>query len=104
VTPVASAGLGRHTPEEEFQADVRAALGTRFKELEQSEVLEIGNGRYCYRVTARGEANGLDMHWLYYLIAVPSGRQVSFVFAVETALRKELADRDLEIVKSLELE
>ncbi|HUG90958.1 MAG TPA: hypothetical protein VML55_09000 [Planctomycetaceae bacterium] len=102
ITPVATAGPGRHTPEDEFQADIRTALGTRFKEIEQAGKLEGEGNRYVYRVTVRGEANGLEMHWLYYLVAAPSGRQVSFVFAVETPLRKELGERDREIVESLE--
>ena len=101
VTPVASAGPGRHTPGDEFQADIRTALGDRLKEFEETGPVDAGR-HYVYRAVAKGETNGIAMHWVYYLVAAPSGRQASFVFAVESDLRKELGDRDLEIVKSLE--
>ncbi len=57
--------------------------------------------RFLYRVTAIGEANKVPITWIYYLCAAPNGMQVSFVFAVETALRDRLGGRDLQMLKSL---
>jgi hypothetical protein len=102
VTPVASAGPGLHTPADEFQADIRQALGDRLKEIEDAGTVDSAGPHYVYRVVAKGETNGINMHWVYYLVAARSGRQTSFVFAVESELRNELGDRDVEIVKSLE--
>jgi hypothetical protein len=102
VSPVPSTAPGRHTPKHQFQADIRAQLGDNLKKIGQTEELTGQGGNYLYRVVAIGEVNGTPMHWIYYLCAGPSGRQVSFAFVVETELIERLGDRDREIVKSLE--
>ncbi|MBW3541683.1 MAG: hypothetical protein KY476_15550 [Planctomycetes bacterium] len=102
VTPVAPAAPGKHTPEKEFLDDVGTALGERLKKIEAAEEVKSQSGRYIFRVVARGEANGLPVHWIYYLCADPSGRQVSLVFAVETSLREKLEGDGLPVVERLE--
>ncbi|MBT6497579.1 MAG: hypothetical protein HOL01_23960 [Planctomycetaceae bacterium] len=102
MTHITSAAAGKHTSEEQFQNDVRQALGKRLKTITKAEQLEVTDGRFLYRVTAVGESNGVQMHWFYYLCAAPSGQQVTFVFAVETKLLKQLANRDLKIVSTIE--
>ena len=93
---------GKHTPEVQFQNDIRRSLGSQLKEITNAELLKTEEKRFRYRVTAVGEANGIPMTWLYYLCAEPSGRQISLVFSVETKLLKRLANRDLGIVEGLE--
>jgi hypothetical protein len=99
---ITSAAAGKHTSEMQFQKDIQRALGDRLKTIAKAEELEVDDGRFLYRVTAVGESNGVDMHWYYYLCAAPSGDQVTFTFAVESKLVKELDDRDIEVVQSLE--
>jgi hypothetical protein len=93
---------GKHTSGQVFQQDIATALGKRLKEIVQAEQLETNDGRFLYRVTAVGEANGQPMHWIYYLCTAPSGKQVAFVFAAESKLLEKLAKRDLGIVLGLE--
>ena len=102
VTRIASAAAGKHTSGKQFQIDVHKALGKRLKSITKAEQFETPDERFVYRVTAVGKSNGIDMHWLYYLCAAPSGRQVSFVFACETKLLERLGNRDLGIVSSLQ--
>lgn len=103
VTRIAAAPAGEHTPEKEFQNDIRRALGDRLKSITRAEEIQVaGDPRFLYRVTAVGQSNGIDMHWFYYLCAAPSGRQASFVFAVETKLLDRLAGRDLAIVADMQ--
>ncbi len=40
--------------------------------------------------------------WIYYLAAAKSGRQASFVFAVESKLVEQLGAKDEEFVRSLQ--
>ena len=40
--------------------------------------------------------------WIYYLSAAPSGRQASFVFAVESKLVEQLGTQDEILVRSLQ--
>ena len=102
MTRISAVAAGKHTSEKQFQNDVRLALGERLTSITKAEQLEVTDGRFLYRVTAVGESNGAQMHWFYYLCAAPSGRQVTFVFAVETKLLKQLANRDLKIVSTIE--
>ena len=102
ISRIPAVAPGRHTPEERFQADIRIALGDKLAEIERAEQLETTDGRFLYRVTGVGDSNGEPMHWIYYLCAGPDGRQASFVFAVESKLLDQLANRDVEIVRSLE--
>jgi hypothetical protein len=101
LAPVRPANAGEHVPEDQFQNDIRTSLGSRLKAIEKVETIPTDDHRFLYRVTAVGEANKVPITWIYYLCAAPNGLQVSFVFAVETALRGRLGDRDLQMLKSL---
>ena len=101
LAPVRPANRGEHVTETQFQSDIRTSLGTRLKAIEKAEIVPTGDDRFLFRVTATGEANKIPITWIYYLCAAPNGLQTSFVFAVETALREKLGNRDLEMLKSL---
>lgn len=102
ISKITDAKPGRHTSEEQFQKDIRSALGEKLKEISQAELLTRDDKEFRYRVTAIGESNGLAMTWLYYLCADQSGHQVAFVFAVETKLLDRLSNRDLGMIQSLQ--
>lgn len=102
VTQVEAAQPGDHTPEMRFQNDIRTALGDKLSEIVRAEELKSDDEHYRYRVTAVGGSNGLDMRWIYYLCAAPSGQQAALVFAFESKKEEDLANRDLSIVKSLQ--
>jgi hypothetical protein len=110
VSPIPSAPAGQHTPAERFEADIQQALGDRFQGIVSREKVPTADGRTILRIVTQGEfevagdkaAVRIPMNWLYYLVAAPDGRQTSFVFAVEPAYLPTLADRDLQMVKSLE--
>ena len=101
LAPVRAANAGEHVPEQQFQNDIRTSLGKRLKTIEKAETIPTDDHRFLYRVTAIGEANKVPITWIYYLCAAPNGLQISFVFAVETALRERLGNRDLQMLKSL---
>jgi hypothetical protein len=101
MAPVRAANAGEHVPEQQFQNDIRTSLGKRLKAIEKAESIPTDDHRFLYRVTIVGEANKVPITWIYYLCAAPNGLQVSFVFAVETALRERLGNRDLQMLKSL---
>jgi len=101
IRSVTAAAPGQHTPEQQFQADIREALGANLKSITKAEQLKVTDGRFLYRVTAKGTSHGIEMDWIYYLCADPSGRQIAMVFSVESKLREKLTNRDLEIVNRL---
>lgn len=102
VSIVPSVAAGTHTSPETFQADIRTALAEKLKSIAEANEIETKDGHWLYRVVAVGESDGVPMYWHYYLLAGPSGQQVAFVFAFEAKLRERLADRDLEMVHSVE--
>lgn len=115
LSPIPDAPPGRHTPAEEFEQDIRRALGKSFREIRAREVTPLNDGRTLVQVVAAGEtqlegktkegerqAIAIPMEWRYYILADRSGRQVSFVFALEQGLAAALGTRDRELVQSLE--
>jgi hypothetical protein len=101
VSPVPPAAAGSHTSEPQFQSDIQTALGSQFRKLEKAEQIPTTDGRWLYRVTATGVARDVPMHWFYYLCAAPDGRQVAFVYAVESKLVEQFGGQDIAQVRSL---
>jgi hypothetical protein len=109
MSPIAAAAPGQHTPINQFEADIQAVLGDKFKSFASRDQLPTDDGRTILRLVAAGEmtVNGeqgpvtLPMNWIYYLCADRTGKQMSFVFVVEPEYMKLLAGRDLEMVKSV---
>jgi hypothetical protein len=109
VRRIEPAAPGRHLAEEKFVEDVSVSLGEQLERITEAKALDAGDDRYVYRVTAVGRntvgegdrAEAVPMQWHYYLVAAPSGRQLSFVFVVETALLPQLDGADEAIVRAM---
>ncbi len=109
VAQIPTAPAGQHASLDQFEADIQKSLGQRFKALKPREKIPADDGRIIYRVIAEGQttlagekgAVEVPMQWNYYLVAAPSGQQLSFVFAIEPQLVEQLQDRDLEMVQSV---
>ncbi|REJ89345.1 MAG: hypothetical protein DWQ29_07660 [Planctomycetota bacterium] len=109
ISPVASAQPGKHTPLEQFEADIQQALGDRFRKFSSREQIPTDDGRSLFRVVAEGEVTlkseseqvTIPMQWIYYLCADRTGQQLSFVFTIEPAYLELLNGRDVEMVRSL---
>lgn len=102
---------GKHVTGEQFQDDVRRILGKDFQEFVEAEKLKLRDDLFVFRVVAVGSVQArnekkeptlIPMQWIYYLVANPEGRQVSFAFAVEPKLAEVLKSGDLSIVGGLE--
>lgn len=102
VKPLPKAEPGKHVTEKQFQTDIGAALGQQLTAITKAEELKTKDGRYIYRVIAKGKVDKTETEWIYYLCADPTGRQVSLVFTVEASLRKSLGDDHEAFVTSLE--
>lgn len=109
ISPINAAPPGKHTPLEQFEADIQQALGTKFKRITSHDKRTTDDGRTILRVVAEGEMLvpgekadvSIPTHWIYYICADRSGKQVSLVFVIEPAYVELLAGRDLELVNSL---
>ena len=101
VSPMTAAPPGKHLDEKQFQVDIQKALGDTLKSVDRAEKVPTSDNKYIYAVQVSGKANEIEMTWIYYLCAAPSGEQLVFVFAIETKLADQLKGRDLELVKSV---
>jgi hypothetical protein len=115
VSPIPDAAPGQHTPMEQYQQDIQTVLGKSFRSIKTSEEVPLPDGGTRLTVVALGEVERtgknkegqtvllpIPMEWRYTIIADHSGRQMSFVFALEQALAEQFGRRDLELIESLE--
>ncbi|MGQ9913310.1 MAG: hypothetical protein ACUVQQ_03080 [Thermogutta sp.] len=79
-----------------FQELVRQLLGDRFRRVVDFEERTSPTGHRMFRVHALGSVNDLTIHWIYYLLTAPDGKNYVAVFTVgdqDLALFGE-ADKD----------
>jgi len=110
MSPIGTAPAGQHVPLEQFEKDIKDSLKDRLIAIRAKEQLAVDNGMKVFRVIADGkhtivgakEKVEIPTTWVYYLCAAPSGKQASFVFAVESKLAEQMGSRDEEFVRSLQ--
>lgn len=101
LAPIAPVKPGEHLPDEQFERDIKQALGPRLKELRKGEVVPTNDRSYVYRVVATGLDGERELTWIFYLIADPSGRQASLTTTVDTPQVEGLANRERELLETL---
>jgi hypothetical protein len=110
MSPIPASAPGKHVPLEQFESDIKESLGSRLTAIRAKEQLNVDNGMKIFRVIADGkhtivsakEKVEIPTTWVYYLCASASGKQASFVFAVESKLVEQMGTRDEELVRSLQ--
>ena len=68
---------------EGFQSDVIRALGENVKSVIRASQRHNENDYRVFQVVAEGEASGVPMHWIYYLVIDKHGRRVILGFVLE---------------------
>ena len=111
VKKLADAQPGQHVPEKQFQQDIQQSLGKSFEQFVQAEKLNLKEGLFIYRVVVAGTLQRVNdkqepeispVQWIYYLVANPDGRQLSFVFSIDARQVKDFGTRDIDMVTGLE--
>ncbi len=92
---------GKYLQLEEFQADVRRALGERFAQFIEAAQSSTDEGHRVLRVVAAGVVSELPIHWIYYHISDSKGQRASLVFTMESKLIERFADADRTLADSL---
>ena len=92
---------GEHLAEQTFLSDIRRSLGERLRSMNKGEVVPSSDRKFVFKVLAEGVVGERQMTWVFYLVADPSGRQASLMFAVDTDLAETLAKYDRELVDNL---
>ena len=59
------------------------------------------DGRWVYKLSAKGKQDGADVVQTFYLIAGPGGDQVTVTFLSAPEKAAKLADREAELLKGV---
>jgi hypothetical protein len=109
LSPIPAAPAGQHASLDDFESDIAEALGNNLKGIVSHDEVPTGDGRKIFRFVTEGQiqvagnagAVEIPMQWIYYLVAAPSGKQVSAMFAIEPAYLESLAGRDVQMMQSI---
>ena len=105
ITKLPKQGAERLVSLEDFQDDVRKALGENFGEFVSAKQSVNRNGLRVLRVAVDGAVSGqpdrVPIRWTYYHLADREGRQTALTFTVEQENMEQFADADEPIVGSL---
>lgn len=99
--PIPPVKPGTHLSEQVYLDDIRHSLGERLVSMNQGEVVPANDKRFVFKVIAHGNVGERKVTWIFYLVADPSGRQVSMMFTVDTSLAETLIKYDRELVDSM---
>jgi hypothetical protein len=90
---------------EEYQEDVRKALGDNFGQFVNAKQWIDEAKHRVLRVTVNGTASGksgdVPICWIYYHVADEQGRQAAFTFTVEQEALERFSEADQPIIASL---
>jgi hypothetical protein len=104
ITPWAKAQPGKHLEVKEFREQMLNSPGWQAEDvLQEGDLPNQPDGRYVYRLTARGEMDGVKVVQCYYLVAGPKGDQVVVAFTLKLTQVNKLGARDMVLVDGLEL-
>lgn len=93
---------GKQLSLEEFQADIRKALGEQFAEFESAKKTPSNGGGQTLRVAARGIVAKIPIRWIYYHVTDAAGERAAYVFTLADELTEKFAGRDQLLVDSIQ--
>jgi hypothetical protein len=104
VMPWAKAAAGQHLDAKEFREQMLASPGWQAEDvLQEGELPNQPAGRFVYRLTARGEMDGVKVVQCFYLVTGPKGEQAIVAFTLKLTEVNKLGARDMILVDGLEL-
>jgi hypothetical protein len=103
VTAIQKAAAGSHLEAAEFKKLVMTIPGFEAEELVQEGEERTVSGGWSYRVTVRGQMEGVSVMQTCYLVAGPKGDQVVVTFTMKPTQATKIGTRDLQLVNGLSL-
>ena len=101
VLPPRSAG--RQTTLEQFERDVRQALGDKLETVSAATEWDTRLGYHCLGVIANGVVNEVPIQWRHYLVAADDCPRLSLAVTLEQSQGKQFADAERQMIDTLEL-
>jgi len=100
-TPWTKADKGKHVDPEEFKQAMAAAPGWQLDEVLEANEIPADNGRWLYRISARGTMEDVKVVQTFYIVTNPDGEQVVATFTMKPGQVGKLGSRDLTLVGSI---
>ncbi len=101
LTPWTKAESGKHLSADEFRDIVSQAPGWQFEEILEAGEIPADNGRWIYRISARGTIENSKVVQTFYVVAQPTGEQIVVTFTMKPGQVGKLGSRDLTLVGSI---
>lgn len=101
ISPLPDLEAGRELSLEEFQADVRRALGDRLSQIVEASQSTTGDKKRVLRVVASGIVSDVPIHWIYYHATNEDGRRAAIAFTLEADLVERFAESDQTVIETL---
>ncbi|TWU29919.1 hypothetical protein [Bythopirellula polymerisocia] len=95
---------GRQTKLDEFERDVREALGDKLETVSASTEWETPLGYHCLGVIANGTVKDVPIEWRHYLVAANDCPRLSLGVTLEQSQGAKFADAERQMIDSLKLE
>ena len=103
IARLTSLPAGKQTSLEEFERDVKHALGEQLSRMVAADQNQRQDGIRVLRAVAQGTVQEVPIQWTYYHLSDDQGARASLVFTVEMAHLEAFAQRDQVITSSLTL-
>lgn len=103
VTMWKNAGAGKHLSVEEFQQLVSKSAGWQMEQVVDHGNVAGEGDRWAYRISAKGDLDGIKVIQNFFIVAAPTGEQVILTFTMKPANAARVGTRDLAIVNGIEL-
>lgn len=101
ISPSPAVPAGKFTFEQEYLAEVQAALGERKGVVKSSKIHDDINGWRIHHVRAGGRANDKALIWDYFLCTAKSGQQLSLIFSYAEEDEKVVAGSPEQMLGTL---
>ncbi len=92
---------GQHMDADEFKKQVAASPNWEMEEIVEAGETPTDEGRYAYRITAKGAQDGIKVVQEFILLAGPQGDQVVVTFTMKSGNAAKIGTRDLALVNAI---
>jgi hypothetical protein len=103
VTTLPARSEGNFTSLEQFERDIRTALGENLESVVAATSWTTARGCHCLGIVAQGKVEDVSIEWRYYLVSAADLPRVSLAVTVEQSRLKQFDDADRQLVETLEL-
>jgi len=93
---------GKHLAPEQFKEVVTRQAGWELEEVVDESEIPTDNGRWLYRITARGSINDMKVTQTFYCLANEDGRQLMVTFIMKPTHSTKIGTRDIALVNAID--